>query len=232
MAHDREEELFERALQELRRLDRDAMWEAKVGNGASADDAGPDPPDPPDPGGAAEDDDDPAPPRAELLAEFEELLAGEEGQPAATEAAGSPARAAGGGEARYRAVRVGESPVDVSPLPSLARPREAELRDLASGRREIDRRVDLHGKTVAASLRLLRDELGHARELGLHYLLIVTGRGLRSQTGARLRPAVQGYLVREGREHVLWFEAAPPRLGGTGAFVVRLRRPGREREQG
>jgi hypothetical protein len=201
---------------ELQELDRDEMWQAKVGNEQDPEAALPQASDPapsptPAPG---------SPPHDELLSTFEELLAGETGpQPAGSVPGDTEA-------AHYKAVRIGESPVDLSPLPALARPREAELRDLTSGRRDVERRIDLHGKTVAESLLLLQAELGHAREMGLHYLLVITGRGLRSESGARLRPAVQQFLARDGREHVLWFDSAPPRLGGNGAFLVRVRRPG------
>ncbi len=126
---------------------------------------------------------------------------------------------------RVRPVRVGESPVDTSPLPGLAIPRPDELRDLERGRRAVDRRLDLHGKTKAQAITLLEAELAHMREVGLRYLLVITGKGLHSRApGATIRVAVSDYLRKRGREHVLWFEQAPRRLGGSGALVVKVRR--------
>ncbi|MBM4320357.1 MAG: hypothetical protein FJ125_10445, partial [Deltaproteobacteria bacterium] len=163
MSRRQEDELFRQALSELDELDHEAMWRAKLGGepvgGAGAGDDRPGT-------GQAPGRDEGAPPTGEdalfeqeLLSTFAELLDGEEALAEPPSADDEPA-------ARYRAVRVGESPVDLSPLPGLARPREAELRNLASGRREVDRRIDLHRRTVADGLRLLRDELAHARETG------------------------------------------------------------------
>ena len=119
---------------------------------------------------------------------------------------------------------------DIGLTDRAAPPPEApvELRDLERGKREVDRQIDLHGRTVAEDLASLQVELGRARERGLRYLLVVTGRGKRSPMGPRIRPAVQDYLARGARPHVLWFQPAPPRLGGAGAFLLRLRRPGAE----
>ena len=216
-------------------MDREAMWDAKVGpSKAPAQGEA-------RPGGAE------AAPGAEpkgaqgaalqgseeLLAHFEELMpqyaqppvpAGDGGPRAGTEEDAASHAALG-----PRHTRVGETHVDASSLPALAIPRRSELRDLLKGSLDVDRRIDLHGRTVDEALHFLRDELAHARGVGLRYLLVITGKGRRSVAGARLRPAVQDYLAREGSEHVLWFEEAPPRLGGRGAFLIRLRRAGRPR---
>lgn len=211
-------------LRKLEALDRDALWRAKLGAETAAEPAPlvappADAPAPPAPLAGPGDPD-------RLRADFALLL--DAAAPAPDEVA---ARATPEDEApppRVRPRRLGESPVDRSALPGLAQPRRQELRDLETGRREADRRVDLHGCTVAEAVRRVRDELAAARDRGLQYLLLITGRGLRSEAGARIQPAVVDFLLHEGREHTLWFEAAPVRLGGGGALLVRVRRAGRE----
>jgi DNA-nicking Smr family endonuclease len=201
--------LFRDAVEALAGLEAKALWDAKLGPRPA-----PAEPEPPRDESHAEPQ-DPRLPHHALRRQFEALF----------EAGAGPE------PSRVRpseAHRVGESPLDTSPEPALARPRHEEWRDLVRGRRVPERKVDLHGKTVAEALALVRAELGHAREQGWQYLLVVTGRGRRSVEGAKLRPAVQTYLRTQARNDLLWFDLAPPILGGDGAFVLRVRRPGRE----
>lgn len=210
---DSEDAIFQAAIAELDGLEREDLWDAKVGAEQASE------PESPAPSGQ-----EPEPFDPQLADQFEELLAAQAREAmlrGAAERAAEEER-----RARLRPVRVGDTPLDGIDAPALARPRAAELRDLEHGKRTVDRRVDLHGRTVAEALSRLRTELAHARDRGQRYLLVVTGRGKRSVAGPRIRPAVQDLLTREGREHVLWFQPAPPRLGGAGAFLVRLRRPG------
>lgn len=196
-------------MRDLQAMDAEAMWSAKVGAPDPA--ARPAAP-PPEPPAAAADPPLPFDPGA-LESTFGTLLASD---PALLQPPPRPS-----------AVRVGTAAPGPSSQPDLARPRASELRALERGERDIDRRIDLHGKTVAEALALLRVELPHAREQGWHYLLVISGRGRRSAQGPKLRPAVQQFLASEARDHVLWFDEAPPRLGGSGALLVRVRRAGK-----
>lgn len=208
-----DQDVFAEAMRELDRMDRRAMWDAKVGSAGTTGQAAEAPPE-----SEAEAEPEGKPPTPDaLLADFESLLDVSGGDPCAP----APQPSATPGSAR----RIGASPVDLRPEPALARPPRQELRDLERGRRTPERRIDLHGRSVAEARQLLGYEIAHARERGQHYVLIITGRGLRSPVGARLRPAVVEYLRGPAREHVLWFDGAPSRLGGRGALVVRLRRP-------
>ena len=100
------------------------------------------------------------------------------------------------------------------------------IRKLGAGKVEIEARIDLHGRSRAASERALDSFLERARANGQRCLLVIHGRGLHSGAdGPALRETVRAALG-EGPHaaQVLACVTAPPPLGGGGATLVWLRR--------
>ena len=140
------------------------------------------------------------------------------------------------------APKVASSRVWSSPAPitapatsrkSSSRPLEAFDRDvdraLARGRRQPQASLDLHGMTLAAAEREVALFLAESASQGLRVVLIVTGKGLRLESGrvfgGRIRAEFPVWLDRpENRARVAGVRAAHPRHGGSGAFYVLLRR--------
>ena len=97
------------------------------------------------------------------------------------------------------------------------------LRELRRGEIEPDLEVDLHGMTSAAARRELSAVLARAIATGARCVLVVHGRGNRSESGPVLRDALPGWL--SAAPHgaaILAFAAAADRRGG--ATYVLLRR--------
>jgi DNA-nicking Smr family endonuclease len=88
-----------------------------------------------------------------------------------------------------------------------------------------DRRLDLHGMDAAAARRSVWRALEQAWEAGEHCLLVVHGRGLRSQDGPVLKTRLPGWLGAPPHgPRVLAFAGATRADGGPGASYVLLRR--------
>jgi DNA-nicking Smr family endonuclease len=86
-----------------------------------------------------------------------------------------------------------------------------------------DRELDLHGLRREEARRLLRAALREALVAGERCLLVIHGRGARSQAGAVLRDALPAWLAEEPHgARVLAFAAAAGHGGG--ATYVLLRR--------
>jgi DNA-nicking Smr family endonuclease len=86
-----------------------------------------------------------------------------------------------------------------------------------------ERELDLHGLRRDEARRLLRTELRAAQAAGERCLLVVHGRGARSETGAVLRHALPDWLAEEPLgSAVLAFASADGHRGG--ATYVLLRR--------
>ncbi len=134
-----------------------------------------------------------------------------------------------------------------APVPTLpARPRPAdraerlpELRhDFAPGvdKRTVERmrrgqlrvegRIDLHGLTREGAHRALIGFLARARDEGRRCVIVITGRGARSEEGAGvLRTSVPRWLNEAPlRGAILAFCQAQPKDGGAGALYVLLKR--------
>jgi DNA-nicking Smr family endonuclease len=116
------------------------------------------------------------------------------------------------------------------PAPPLA-PIDRRLKlKLSRGSTDIDAKLDLHGHTQAeAKLRLHRFlETAQAREYSL--VLVITGKGKRSDDnwsneGGVLKRQVPLWLsMPEFRSLVIGFEEAGVRHGGAGALYIRVRR--------
>lgn len=126
-------------------------------------------------------------------------------------------------------------PVTPAPLakrqPAPLAPMDRRLKQkLSRGSAGIDARLDLHGHTQAeARSRLLRFlEAAQAREQSL--VLVITGKGKRSEedwsgAGGVLKRQVPLWLsLPEFRPLVIGFEEASIRHGGAGALYIRVRR--------
>lgn len=97
------------------------------------------------------------------------------------------------------------------------------LRGLRRGEVEPEVELDLHGLTRAAAHRALCSTLRDAIAAGHRCLLIVHGRGHRSESGPVLREALPAWLGEDPHgSAVLAFAAAESRRGG--ATYVLLRR--------
>lgn len=141
-----------------------------------------------------------------------------------------PAEATNPGEQKSKTKtgvsRVPAPPADTSP-PPLGSYDRGEARAIASGRRDVDARIDLHGMRQREAHRALSSFLISSRARGDRHVLVITGKG------SGVRPGERGVLNREVprwlnepefRQIVVGFTPAHKRHGGEGALYVRLRR--------
>ncbi len=94
------------------------------------------------------------------------------------------------------------------------------FRELRRGKLAIQDYTDLHGMTVTEAMKELRDFIRYASDKNLRCVRIVTGKGLRSKEGPKIRPKVMKWLQR--CEVVLAYAPAPQHDGGSGALYVLL----------
>jgi len=96
---------------------------------------------------------------------------------------------------------------------------------LRSGDPSPDRELDLHGLRREEARRVLRAELRAALAAGERCLLVIHGRGARSEAGAVLRDALPDWLAEEPHgSSVLAFAAAGGHGGGATYVLLRRRR--------
>jgi DNA-nicking Smr family endonuclease len=116
------------------------------------------------------------------------------------------------------------APPPPPPLSPLGRRLRARV---ARGKEAIDARLDLHGKTQSEAHAALLHFLRSAGARGARLVLVITGKGQRSNgEGGVLRRQVPHWLrLPEFRVFVIGFEDAHIAHGGEGALYVRLRRP-------
>ncbi|HYA89135.1 MAG TPA: Smr/MutS family protein [Nitrospirota bacterium] len=100
----------------------------------------------------------------------------------------------------------------------------SRLRQLKRGTILISRTIDLHGFLRDEALRRLEQFISEAFNSGQHALLIITGKGLNSPEGPVLQGAVAEWLRDRGNRMVVEFRPAPRNLGGSGAYVVFLKK--------
>lgn len=98
------------------------------------------------------------------------------------------------------------------------------LRQLKRGVVSVDRQLDLHGLTREEALEALPRFLESAAVHGERAVLVITGKGNNSPAEPVLQQAVAGWLRDAGKRLVVEFAPAPPEMGGSGAYVVFLRR--------
>lgn len=102
-------------------------------------------------------------------------------------------------------------------------------RALSRGKLVPEASLDLHGMTLAAAEHAVSRFLERAADRDLRVVLIVTGKGLRQESGrtfgGRIRAEFVGWLNRaDNRHRVRAVRAAHVNHGGSGAFYLLLRR--------
>ena len=105
-----------------------------------------------------------------------------------------------------------------------------EARAVASGRREIDAKIDLHGMRQREAHHALISFIHNAQARGHRHVLVITGKGgRRDDSGSFERGVLNREVPRwlnepQFRQMVVGFTPAHKRHGGEGALYVRLRR--------
>ncbi len=101
-------------------------------------------------------------------------------------------------------------------------PQKSVLKKLRAGKLAIESTLDLHGLTVDTARQQLIDFMDECRQFGYRHVLIVHGKGFRSQSKPVIKPLVNRWL--QQADEVLAFCSARPGDGGTGAVYVLLRK--------
>jgi len=96
---------------------------------------------------------------------------------------------------------------------------------LRRGQLVIDSSLDLHGLTQREAHATLVNTLTAAQARGERCVLVITGKGSRSEGGGILKTRVPQWLSEPAIRHlILGKETARPQHGGTGALYVLLRK--------
>ena len=93
---------------------------------------------------------------------------------------------------------------------------------IKNGQISLDASLDLHGYRQHDARKALLSFLAEARNRQCQFIVVIHGKGFRSESEAVLRPMVQDCLLQH--QHVLAFCPAQPADGGSGATYVYLRR--------
>ncbi len=96
------------------------------------------------------------------------------------------------------------------------------VEQLRRGRYNSDVQLDLHHKTIAEAHALIWSFLTQAMEEGTRSVLIIHGRGAKSNPPARMKSFV-GQALSEHRD-IFAYCSAPPDLGGMGSTLAWLRK--------
>ncbi|SIN91723.1 DNA-nicking endonuclease, Smr domain [Sulfurivirga caldicuralii] len=100
--------------------------------------------------------------------------------------------------------------------------RPQEVRRLKRGDFSKAWRIDLHGLTRDDAAHALRQFVVQAHHAGARHLLIITGKGYRSEGGESIVRKVAQQTLQQ-LQQVLAYTSAQPADGGTGALYVFLR---------
>ncbi len=100
----------------------------------------------------------------------------------------------------------------------------SRMRQLKRGTIRISDELDLHGFLRDEALTRLEHFVVAAYALQQDAVLVITGKGLNSPEGPVLQGAAAEWLRKKGKSMVAEFAPAPRDKGGSGAFVVFLRR--------
>lgn len=99
------------------------------------------------------------------------------------------------------------------------------LKQLKSGELTIQAHLDLHGMVKDVARKSLNSFIRNSHAMGYRSLLIIHGRGLKSDMGPVLKEGVVKWLTTGTLSHlVLAFCSARPCDGGTGAMYVLLKK--------
>ena len=98
------------------------------------------------------------------------------------------------------------------------------MRQLRRGTIRIIEELDLHGFLKDEAIRRLEHFIESAVARGLQAVLVITGKGTNSPEGPVLPGAVDTWLRERGKGKVAEFHPAPRDRGGSGAYVVFLKR--------
>ena len=96
---------------------------------------------------------------------------------------------------------------------------------LQRGEFAIEDELDLHGLPEHRAKAMLKTFLNQVYDAGYRCVLIIHGKGLRSEAGPVLKQMVAQNLCQ--RAGILGFCSAPPAMGGTGAVLVLLQKNAR-----
>jgi DNA-nicking Smr family endonuclease len=107
-----------------------------------------------------------------------------------------------------------------------ARSSSNRMRQLKRGTIRIGEELDLHGFLKDEALRRLEHFIMNAYARGQQAVLVITGKGYNSAEGPVLQGAVAAWLREQGKGIVAAFMSAPRGKGGSGAYVVFLKRRG------
>lgn len=104
-------------------------------------------------------------------------------------------------------------------VPGIRKLKPTRIRDV-----EPEASLDLHGQTAEEALRSVERFMAEAAAQRLRTVIVVTGKGLRSDGGVSvLKQVVEQWLREKGARRVSAFSEAPRALGGRGAYVLYLR---------
>jgi DNA-nicking Smr family endonuclease len=103
-------------------------------------------------------------------------------------------------------------------------PTTSRMRQMKRGTIRISRELDLHGFLKHEALIRLERFIDAAHSGGHEAVLVITGKGINSPEGPVLQGAVKEWLGKKGKTRVAEFSPAPRELGGSGAFVVFLKK--------
>ena len=130
-------------------------------------------------------------------------------------------------DALFRASVEGLEVVPDKDRVSPRRRREPVLRKLKPAKSrgpEPEATLDLHGQTAEQARRNVQRFVGQAIEQRMKAVVVVTGKGLRSERGVSvLKQAVETWLRHKGKQWVRAYSEAPRALGGRGAYILYLR---------
>ncbi|MFN0063767.1 MAG: Smr/MutS family protein [Myxococcaceae bacterium] len=127
----------------------------------------------------------------------------------------------GGNDDSSDTTSAGESiDVNVANIPA------AEMKRLRRGAIPIEAGLDLHGLVREEAHRALATFIERARASGKRCVLVIHGKGMRSERGTAVLKASTRTWMTQGplAESVLALTSARPQHGGTGAIYVLLRR--------
>jgi DNA-nicking Smr family endonuclease len=100
----------------------------------------------------------------------------------------------------------------------------SRVKQLKRGTIRISAELDLHGFLRDEALSWLSRFINNAYATGQEAVLVITGKGINSPEGPVLQGAVAAWLREHGKGMVAEFSPAPRDKGGSGAFVVFLKK--------